>query len=81
MLNKLFVFIVIIHALIAGCAETEKPFSDVENVRRQMADVDRGRYVVEIMGCNDCHTPDYLTKRANIPEEDWLVGRTLGFYG
>ncbi len=33
------------------------------------------------MGCNSCHTPDFMIKRANIPEEDWLVGGTLGFRG
>ena len=71
--NKLLVLLTIMLVLITGCAEPDKPLSDIESVRQQMADVERGRYVIEIMGCNDCHTPDYLTRRSNIPEEDWLV--------
>ena len=78
---KLLVLLIIMLVLITGCAEPAKPLSDIESVRQQMADIERGRYVIEIMGCNDCHTPDYLTRRSNIPEEDWLVGSTLGFHG
>ena len=75
---ELLVFILI---LIAGCAEAPKQFSDIESTRQQMKDIDRGRYVVEVMGCNDCHTPGYLVRRSNLPAEDWLVGSTLGFRG
>jgi len=42
-------------------------------------DAERGRYLIEIMGCNDCHTPGYMEKGGYIPEEDWLVGDTLGY--
>ena len=43
--------------------------------------VDRGRYLVEIMGCNDCHTPNYMTRGSYIDESEWLVGDTLGYHG
>ena len=45
------------------------------------ADVDRGRYLVTVGGCNDCHTPGYLVKAGNIPEDRWLVGDSIGFSG
>lgn len=43
--------------------------------------VARGRYIVQIAGCNDCHTPGYAQTGGNIPETDWLIGDTLGWRG
>lgn len=60
---------------LVGCSGLQE-----EAVRRP-PEVDRGRYMVEIMGCNDCHTPGYMGNTAGLHEEDWLVGGTLGFYG
>jgi mono/diheme cytochrome c family protein len=47
----------------------------------EQADVERGRYLVTIGGCNDCHTPGYLMKAGNVPEDRWLVGDNIGFTG
>ena len=41
----------------------------------------RGRYVVQIGGCNDCHTPGYAMSGGKVPEKDWLVGDQLGWRG
>ena len=43
--------------------------------------IERGRYLVMIGGCNDCHTPDYPAKEGKVPEDKWLVGNALGFNG
>lgn len=43
--------------------------------------VARGRYVVTIGGCNDCHTPDYAASMGQTPEKDWLIGDSLGWQG
>ncbi len=43
--------------------------------------VERGRYLVKIAGCNDCHTPGYARTGGKIPEKDWLVGDRLGWRG
>jgi mono/diheme cytochrome c family protein len=43
--------------------------------------VERGRYVVKIGGCNDCHTPGYASTDGNVPEKDWLIGDQLGWRG
>lgn len=42
---------------------------------------DRGRYLVKITGCNDCHTPGYAEAAGNIPERDWLIGDIIGWRG
>jgi mono/diheme cytochrome c family protein len=41
----------------------------------------RGRYLVEIGGCNDCHTPGYAMRGGKVPEKEWLTGDALGWNG
>jgi mono/diheme cytochrome c family protein len=43
--------------------------------------VERGRYLVTIGGCNDCHTPGYMEKGPAVPESEWLTGMPVGFQG
>src|SRR5450755_615638 len=45
------------------------------------AQLERGRYLVEIGGCNDCHTPGYMQNAGKIPEAQWLTGDKLGWRG
>ena len=44
-------------------------------------DVSRGKYLIEIGGCNDCHTSGYAPSGGATPEAKWLLGDTLGFRG
>ena len=43
--------------------------------------VARGRYVVAIAGCNDCHTPNFAPSGGKTPEAEWLTGDALGWRG
>jgi mono/diheme cytochrome c family protein len=43
--------------------------------------VARGRYLVTISGCNDCHTDGYLQNGGNVPEAEWLKGAAVGYQG
>jgi mono/diheme cytochrome c family protein len=52
-----------------------------EAPRAQADLVDRGRYLVGIGGCNDCHTPGFMERQGRVPEEHWLVGSSVGFQG
>lgn len=45
------------------------------------AKLERGKYLVKIAGCNDCHTPGYMEKAGKIEEKLWLTGDTLGWRG
>ena len=62
-----------IASLTYGAARAPKP-SDPKVL-------DRGRYVVKIAGCNDCHTPGYAQTGGSVPEKDWLTGDQLGWRG
>jgi mono/diheme cytochrome c family protein len=44
-------------------------------------EVSRGRYLVTISGCNDCHTPGYVASEGKVDEKLWLTGDTLGWAG
>jgi len=44
-------------------------------------DIERGRYVVVVGGCNDCHTDGYLQTEGDVPEDRWLLGSPLGWRG
>jgi len=41
----------------------------------------RGKYLVEISGCNDCHTPGFAMSNGAVPESEWLTGDGLGWQG
>ena len=43
--------------------------------------IERGRYLVKVAGCNDCHTAGYAEKGGKVPEAQWLLGDKLGWRG
>ncbi len=43
--------------------------------------IERGHYLINISGCNDCHTPGYIMNDGNIPVANWLTGDGLGWRG
>jgi mono/diheme cytochrome c family protein len=50
-----------------------------KNTQSQL--IERGRYLVKIGGCNDCHTPGYPESGGKVPEKQWLVGHQVGWQG
>jgi mono/diheme cytochrome c family protein len=49
--------------------------------KEMSADAKRGRYLVQIAGCNDCHTPGYTANASKVDEKLWLTGDMLGWRG
>jgi mono/diheme cytochrome c family protein len=43
--------------------------------------IERGRYLVTVGGCNDCHTAGYAEHAGQVPESEWLTGVPVGFQG
>lgn len=43
--------------------------------------VERGRYLIKVSGCNDCHTAGYTVSNGNVPVEEWLKGDIFGWSG
>jgi len=44
-------------------------------------DIERGKYMAIMGGCNDCHTPNYLLSEGKVPEKLWLTGSAFGWRG
>jgi mono/diheme cytochrome c family protein len=44
-------------------------------------EIDRGRYVVSITECNDCHTAGYVQAAGKVDESQWLMGDRLAWHG
>lgn len=55
------------------------PAEDVLHL--DMKQVERGRYLATIAGCNDCHTEGYLLSEGKVPEDRWLTGAGFGWRG
>lgn len=64
-------------ALAQGASHPLAPGSAAE--RGKM--IERGRYLVQVSGCNDCHTPGYGPANGKVPEKLWLTGDALGWRG
>lgn len=43
--------------------------------------IERGRYISQIGGCNDCHTPGYFENGGTTPIQQWLTGDAFGWSG
>lgn len=44
-------------------------------------EIERGRYLISVGGCNDCHTPGFMVDPFAVPETDWLTGVPVGWRG
>ncbi len=53
----------------------------VQASSQESRDKVRGKYLIEIGGCNDCHTAGFAQSGGATPETDWLKGDSLGFRG
>jgi len=73
-------------ALVAACTPPPPPPAQeaaLPDVPQVVAadELAAGRYLAVIGGCNDCHTDGYLQTEGDVPEEQWLLGSSLGWRG
>ena len=67
-------------ALLAACQPGETTTTAKADVSdgptvAAATQIEAGRYLVRVGGCNDCHTPRYaMTGGAEPPESEWLKG-------
>jgi len=64
-------------ALVLSLSASMHVYSDSPG----QASAERGRYLVRVAGCNDCHTPGYSSSGGKIKEADWLTGDIVGWHG
>jgi mono/diheme cytochrome c family protein len=76
---KRYVFVVAMIALSSpvagGVVAQQKPDKHLST------EAARGKYLTQIAGCNDCHTPGYAISGGKVEEKLWLTGDQLGWRG
>lgn len=72
---SLLLILAVIGVVAAVWFNTRKPTAGEVSLR------ERGKYLVQIAGCNDCHTEGYAPKAGKVDEKDWLTGDALGWQG
>ena len=68
-------------AALALCALLAAFPAAAQEKKKSDAQVDRGRYLLKIAGCHDCHTAGYAMTGGKVPEKDYLTGDALGWRG
>ncbi|NBC17913.1 MAG: hypothetical protein GVY18_11435, partial [Bacteroidetes bacterium] len=76
-------------ALLGGGLSGCKPTAQAEDIPTvptathvaAASPVEAGRYLVDVAGCNDCHTAGFMQLGEAVPEPDRLLGSPVGFQG
>lgn len=74
--SALIVATIAIASLVTGAAVAQQ-----RAAKKVSAEAARGKYLVQIAGCNDCHTPGYAPSGGKVEEKLWLIGGQLGWRG
>ena len=72
------IFIAVV-ATAAAAGDKERSTSRATPLDKKTED--RGRYIIKIAGCNDCHTAGYAEAAGKISEKEWLKGDSMGWRG
>lgn len=64
----------LVNAATAGAGEKAGAQADP-------AAIEKGRHLIKITGCNDCHTAGYAMTGGKVAEAAWLTGDNLGWRG
>lgn len=65
--------------MVVGC--TKNDTADRSPHISSANQIEAGRYMIILGGCNDCHTNGYLMNEGKVPEADWLTGSPVGWQG
>jgi hypothetical protein len=80
--KRLVLLVVLVFGFIfIDYANAEKASPKNPDKGFDMKQVDHGRYLSIIAGCNDCHTAGYLLSTGKVPEKLWLTGDRFGWRG
>jgi hypothetical protein len=68
--------------LLCGCAENQleqKPLQESLRIPTHAEMISRGKYLVSVIGCTDCHSPKIMTAQGPVPDSlRFLSGHPAG---
>jgi mono/diheme cytochrome c family protein len=74
--------VIVISAVPQAAHGVERAVVPAQTATRDTAaSIERGRYIAQISGCNDCHTAGYAMSGGKVPQAQWLKGDALGWRG
>ncbi|MFH4965499.1 c-type cytochrome [Gaetbulibacter sp. M235] len=74
MKNNIFKLVTAITVLIIlGCNNSNNEKKDYQNNATLQDQITRGKYLVNTIGCNDCHSPKIMTEKGPIPDPNRLL--------
>jgi mono/diheme cytochrome c family protein len=71
--NKRVMMIVISLAILVMVLQINGVLGQAGKTSTEMEQIKRGEYLVEIGGCNDCHSPKKFTEMGPVPDENRLL--------
>jgi mono/diheme cytochrome c family protein len=71
----------VLSTVFLSVAVSNTLFADTKAHVAAESQLDAGRYLVVVGGCNDCHTPAYAELGSQVPEDEWLTGVAIGWRG
>ena len=77
---RTLIFVTLFAGLPASCGMAAEPHV-AGTVQPSKSEVDRGRYLVRVAGCQDCHTPGYAAGGGHSDDDSALTGAATAYEG
>lgn len=68
-------------ASVVQGAEPQAPKAAKTAAKPDSKQIARGRYLLVVGNCNDCHSAGFAPSEGKTPEKDWLKGDSMGLRG
>jgi cytochrome c551/c552 len=74
-MKKLVIFAMLaVITLVIACSENKPDMKETPKTELSQTEmVNKGKYLVSIMGCNDCHSPKVMTPQGPAPDPERLL--------
>jgi len=66
---------------VQAAESQDAPKAAKSTAKRDSRQIERGRYILTVGNCNDCHSEGFAASDGKTPEKDWLKGSALGLRG
>jgi len=80
-IRTLAVLVGIAVAPAVQAADPQAPKAGKTTAKPDSQQIERGRYVLTVGNCNDCHSEGFAPSEGKVPEKEWLKGSALGLSG